>query len=239
MILPAIDLIDNKCVRLTQGDYEKVEYFSRTPLQTAIDYENEGFKWLHLVDLEGAKFGYPQNLETFRLIKKNTNLLIQYGGGVRSIETIEKLISFGVDRILISTLSIREKEQMKDLIKKFGSERFAFCWDGKFINGVFQVFDQGWLKSSELSLDELYQFYKDYLPSVIFITDITRDGMMSGANIELYKTLNKTYPKINIGASGGVTSLDEVHALKNFCSNVIIGKALLYGVINSQEAALC
>lgn len=239
MILPAIDLIGNRCVRLTQGDYEEVEYFSRTPLQIAKDYEREGFEWLHLVDLQGAKLGQPQNLATFESIKKNTNLLVQYGGGVRSLDTIEKLISIGVDRILISTLSIREKKKMKKLIKKFGSERFAFCWDGKFVNGVFQVFDQGWLKASDLSFEELYQFYEDCLPSVVFVTDISRDGMMSGSNIELYYSLKKKYPKMSIGASGGVTSLDEVQALKNICSNVIIGKALLYGEINSQEAAVC
>jgi phosphoribosylformimino-5-aminoimidazole carboxamide ribotide isomerase len=239
MILPAIDLIGNKCVRLTQGDYQEVEYFSRTPLQIAKDYEREGFKWLHLVDLEGAKFGQPQNLETFEIIKKNTDLLIQYGGGVRSLETIEELISIGVDRILISTLSIREKEKMKELMKKFGSEKFAFCWDGKFLNGEFQVFDQGWLKTSDLSFEELYQFYEDCLPSIVFVTDISRDGMMRGANIDLYYSLKKSYPIISIGASGGVTSLDEVQSLKNICSNVIIGKALLYGEINSQEAAQC
>lgn len=239
MILPAIDLIGNRCVRLTQGDYEEVEYFSRTPLQIAKDYEREGFEWLHLVDLQGAKLGQPQNLATFESIKKNTNLLVQYGGGVRSLDTIEKLISIGVDRILISTLSIREKKKMEKLIKKFGSERFAFCWDGKFVNGVFQVFDQGWLKASDLSFEELYQFYEDCLPSVVFVTDISRDGMMSGSNIELYYSLKKKYPKMSIGASGGVTSLDEVQALKNICSNVIIGKALLYGEINSQEAAVC
>lgn len=239
MIIPAIDLINNKCVRLTQGDYGNIEYFSQTPLQIAKDYEKEGFKWLHLVDLDGARLGQPQNLETFKVIKKSTNLLIQYGGGIRSIEAIEKLISIGVDRILISTFSIREKEKMKKLVKKFGCERFAFCWDGKFINDEFVVFDQGWLKTSDLSFEELYDFYAECLPSLVFVTDIACDGMMSGANIELYKHLKRVYPKLRIGASGGVRSLQEVQILNQTCSNVIIGKALLYGEINSKEAALC
>jgi phosphoribosylformimino-5-aminoimidazole carboxamide ribotide isomerase len=239
MILPAIDLIDNKCVRLTQGDYKKVEYFSKTPLEIAKDYERQGFLWLHLVDLEGAKIGQPVNLNTFEAIQRNTNLYIQYGGGVRSVDTIEKLITLGVDRILISTLSIREKERMRELIQKFGNERFAFCWDGRIIDDEFKIFDQGWLKTSDLSFKELFDFYEDCLPSVVFVTDISRDGMMSGANVELYESIKKTYPKLSLGASGGVNTLQEAKVLSKSCSNVIIGKALLYGEINIKEAALC
>ena len=239
MILPAIDLIDNKCVRLSQGDYKRVEYFSKTPLEIAKNYEKQGFRWLHLVDLEGAKIGQPVNLDTFKVIKRNTNLYIQYGGGVRSVDTIEKLITMGVDRILISTLSIRKKEEMRKLVKKFGSERFAFCWDGKFIDDEFKIFDQGWLEASDLGFKELFDFYEDCLPSIVFVTDISRDGMMSGANVDLYESIKKTFPKLSLGASGGVTTLQEVKALRKSCSNVIIGKALLYGDINIKEAALC
>ena len=164
MILPAIDLIDNKCVRLTQGDYNKVDFFKKSPLEIAKEYEDAGFEWLHLVDLEGAKNGEPVNLDTFLEIRKKTNLKIQYGGGIRSEDSIEKLLSLGVERVLISTLSIREKELMIKIIKKYGQQSFAFCWDGKETNEGFEVFDQGWLEKSHLSFNQLYDFYKDCLP---------------------------------------------------------------------------
>lgn len=239
MILPAIDLIKGKAVRLTQGDFNQEKIYPKTPVELAKDYEAQGYTFLHLVDLEGSKKGTPLNLQTLHAIKSETNLKVQYGGGLQSVAAIKMAFEMGADRVLISKFSFQKPEQMKKLMELFGPERFAFCWDGKIVDDKFVLFQNGWTEEIDLSFEALVEQYKESLPGIVFVTDIQRDGMLKGSNVELYKQLKTDFPFLPIGASGGVSNSEELYELKDYCDNVIIGKALLEGKIEPPQEFLC
>ena len=164
---------------------------------------------------------------------------MQYGGGLQSTASIKMAFEMGADRVLISKFSFQKPAQIKKLIKKYGSKRFAFCWDGKFIADKFTLFQNGWTEAVALSFDDLVESYRSFLPEIVFVTDIQRDGMLKGSNLELYKNLKKTYPFLPLGASGGVTETSELYELKELCDNVIIGKALLEKRLSPPVEFIC
>lgn len=230
-IFPAIDLIDGKAVRLYKGDYEKMTVYSDNPLLVAKDFEKKGAKHIHLVDLEGAKSGTTPNFSVVTQIKQNTNLFCEIGGGIRSMEIIEKYISAGIDRVILGTAAVTDHIFLENAVKKYG-EKIAVGVDIK--DGFVAV--KGWTEKSEQEAFAFCKRMEDLGVKTIISTDISRDGAMKGTNVDLYKKLAKELT-INIVASGGVSSIDDVKNVRKLgIYGAIIGKAYYTGDIDLSEA---
>ncbi len=231
VILPAIDLFDKKAVRLLKGDYENMTVYSDNPIEIARDFEKCGAKFIHMVDLEGAKDGTTPNIEIVKQIANETSLFIEIGGGIRNLETAEKYINAGVGRVILGTAAVENEEFLKSAVEKY-DEKVAVGADVK--DGYIAI--KGWLEKSALTLDEfLLKMQKIGVKNVI-CTDISKDGAMKGTNLPLYKDLSQKY-SLDITASGGVSTIDDVKALREMnIYGVIIGKAYYTGAIDLKEA---
>ncbi len=231
VILPAIDLFDKKAVRLFKGDYENMTVYSDNPIEIARDFEKCGAKFIHMVDLEGAKDGTTPNIEIVKQIASETSLFVEIGGGIRTLETAEKYINSGVGRVILGTAAVENEEFLKSAVKKYG-EKIAVGADVK--DGYIAI--KGWLEKSKITLDEfLLKMQKIGVKNVI-CTDISKDGAMKGTNLPLYKELSQKY-SLDITASGGVSTLDDVKALRKMdIYGAIIGKAYYTGAIDLKEA---
>ncbi|MBQ7128557.1 MAG: 1-(5-phosphoribosyl)-5-[Clostridia bacterium] len=231
IILPAIDLFDKKAVRLLKGDYENMTVYSDNPIEIARDFEKCGAKFIHMVDLEGAKDGTTPNIEIVKQIANETSLFIEIGGGIRNLETAEKYINAGVGRVILGTAAVENEEFLKSAVEKY-DEKVAVGADVK--DGYIAI--KGWLEKSALTLDEfLLKMQKIGVKNVI-CTDISKDGAMKGTNLPLYKDLSQKY-SLDITASGGVSTIDDVKALREMnIYGVIIGKAYYTGAIDLKEA---
>ena len=234
-IIPAIDLIDGKAVRLQKGDYNKVTVYSDSPAEVAESFERDGAKMLHVVDLDGAKDGTTANFDTVKEIIRRTGLSVEIGGGVRNIERVKKYIDIGVDRIIIGTAAVTDPDFLKEAVKLYG-EKIVVGVDVK--DGYVAI--KGWLEVSEVSCYDFCKTLCELGVKTVICTDISKDGMMSGTNLELYRDLNRRFG-MNIIASGGVSSIDDVCALKEMdIYGAILGKALYTGALDLSEAiALC
>ena len=231
IILPAIDLVQKKAVRLFKGDYEKMTVYSDSPLDVAKDFENCGAKYIHIVDLEGAKSGETPNLDVVSSIAQNTSLFVEVGGGIRNLETAEKYFSNGVSRVILGTAAVCDENFLKEAVKLYG-EKIAVGADVK--DSAIAI--KGWLEKSDYTLEAFFKKMQDIGVKNIICTDISKDGAMKGTNRELYKELSKKY-SLDITASGGVSSLDDVKALKEMdLYGAIIGKAYYTGAIDLKEA---
>ena len=231
IIFPAIDLFQGQAVRLFQGDYKKMTVYDKEPLNTAKKFESFGAEWLHIVDLEGAKTGEAVNIYTITKIISSCKLKCEIGGGVRSMKIIERYINSGVDRVVLGTAAVTEKNFAEDAVKNFG-EKIAVGVDIKNNN----VAIKGWQENSNIEAITFCERMQDIGVKTIICTDISKDGAMKGTNILLYKKLTEKL-KINIIASGGVSSLDDVKALAKLnLYGAIIGKAYYTGAINIKEA---
>lgn len=230
-ILPAIDLYEKKAVRLLHGDYNKMTVYSENPVEVAKAFEAAGAEIIHIVDLEGAKLGSTPNIDVVEQIVKNTSLFCEIGGGIRDIKTVEKYISIGVGRVIIGTAAVTDESFLSEAISRF-DDKIAVGAD--FRDGYIAI--KGWLDITELTLEDfLSKMCKMSVDNVI-VTDISKDGAMRGANIELYRELSEKYD-IKITASGGVSSLDDVIALRKAnLYGAIIGKAYYTDAINLSEA---
>ena len=230
-IFPAIDLFEGKAVRLYKGDYEKITVYSERPWEIAEDFAKSGAKFIHLVDLEGAKNGKTPNIETIKKIVSASGLFTEVGGGIRSMETVDTYLSSGVDRVILGTAALNDREFLKEALSKYG-ERIAVGADIK--DGKIAV--KGW---TETSNTDVYDFCADMEAlgvSTIICTDISKDGAMMGTNHELYRELTGRF-KINFIASGGVSSIEDVEKLTKLgIYGAIIGKAYYTGAINLGEA---
>jgi phosphoribosylformimino-5-aminoimidazole carboxamide ribotide isomerase len=230
-IFPAIDLYDGKAVRLLKGDYDKMTVYSDNPIEIARDFESKGAGFIHMVDLEGAKDGTTPNLETVKKIANETGLFTEIGGGIRSMETIEKYLENGVDRVILGTAAVENPEFLKLAIAKYG-ERIAVGVDIK--DGFVAI--KGWLEKSQYSGIEFCEMMQNIGVKTLICTDISKDGAMQGTNQELYKELSKRFD-IDIVASGGVSSIDDIKALRKLdLYGAIIGKAYYIGAIKLEEA---
>jgi phosphoribosylformimino-5-aminoimidazole carboxamide ribotide isomerase len=234
-IIPAIDIIGGACVRLYKGDYEKkIKYFD-DPVEVAGKWMECGAKWIHLIDLDGARTGFPQNLDVAVRIKEEHDALIEFGGGIRSLETLKVVLAAGVDKIIIGTRAIENLESLN---------RFYIKSHGKIIVSLDfgkenKVFKQGWLSGSDMDLFDLGKKIKDTGIDEVIITDISRDGTLEGVNINIIKEfLMKTHLEIYV--AGGVSGIDDIKKLKAIESygvkGIIIGKALYEEKINLREA---
>ncbi len=230
-IFPAIDLFDKKAVRLFKGNYNEMTIYSNSPLQVAKEFEKAGAKNIHLVDLQGAKSGVPENIDIIKQIAQNTNLFIEVGGGIRNMETIKKYISYGANRVILGTSAVTDEKFLDEALKEFG-DKIAVGADIK--NGVIAI--KGWLEESSYTVEDFFAKMEQKGVKTVICTDISKDGAMKGTNVELYKQLKNKY-KINIIASGGVSSIKDVENLyKEGVYGAIIGKAYYVGAIDLKEA---
>ena len=230
-IFPAIDLYSGKAVRLFKGDYSKMTVYSENPLEVARDFEQKGAEFIHLVDLEGAKDGTTPNFETIKSIAENTRLFTEIGGGIRSIETVEKYLGAGVNRVILGTAAVENQDFLKAAVNKYG-EKIAVGVDIK--DGFVAV--KGWTEASSYSCFDFFEKMRETGVKTLICTDISKDGAMQGTNRELYRELAEKFD-IDIVASGGVSTLDDIKALKKLgLYGAIIGKAYYIGAIDLKEA---
>ena len=230
-IFPAIDIYDKKAVRLLKGDYAQMTVYSDDPIEIARDFENCGAKYIHMVDLEGAKDGTTPNLEIVGDIAQNTDLFVEIGGGIRSMDTLDKYFGVGVDRAILGTAAINDRTFLESALKKYG-KKIAVGADVK--DGRIAI--KGWLETAPVTLDEFLSEMQALGVDTVICTDISKDGAMSGTNLEMYKELSEKY-SMNITASGGVSSLDDIKALRRMnLYGAIIGKAYYTGAIDLKEA---
>jgi len=231
LIYPAIDLFEKQAVRLYKGDYNQKTVYSNDPVSVAKDFKAAGASCIHLVDLEGAKEGTTPNFDIVKAIKKEVGLFCEIGGGIRNLETIKKYIDAKVDRVILGTAAVQNEDFVKDAVKLYG-DKIAVGIDIK--DGFVAI--KGWTETSSLDVFTFTKKMQDIGVKTMICTDISKDGAMQGTNRELYKELSSKY-SINIIASGGVSSIDDIKALKDMnLYGAIIGKAYYVGAINLKEA---
>ena len=230
-IFPAIDLYEHKAVRLFKGDYAEMTVYSDNPIEIARDFEAKGAKFIHIVDLEGAKNGETPNFDTVKEIAQNTGLFCEIGGGIRSLDTVEKYLSVGLDRVILGTAAVNDEEFLRTAVEKYG-DKIAVGVDIK--DGFVAV--KGWTEKSEYSCFDFCDKMRGIGVKTLICTDISRDGAMKGTNRALYKELSEKFD-MNITASGGVSSLEDIKALRQLkLYGAIIGKAYYIGAIDLCEA---
>ncbi len=231
-IIPAIDVIDGKAVRLEKGNFAKKKIYADHPLEVAKMFEDSGIEYLHLVDLDGAKIGAVKNQKILEDIKTNTNLIVDYGGGIRNLKDIESLFNSGADQINIGSLSIQNPELMYSFLETFDTKKIILSPD------VLQmkIVVNGWQESSEIHIFDYIQNYIQRGIEYYVCTDIEKDGMLTGSSINLYKAILSDFPKLKLIASGGVADIEEIAILKDAGLNgVIIGKAIYEGRISLKQ----
>lgn len=230
-IFPAIDIVKGSAVRLFKGDYNQMTVYSEHPEEIAKDFEKSGAKFLHLVDLEGAKDGTTPNIETVKKIRNACNMFIEIGGGIRSLDIIEAYLSVGVNRVILGTAAVNDEAFLKQAVSKYG-DKIAVGVDIK--DGFVAI--KGWTEKSAFSGLEFCEKMQNMGVKTIICTDISKDGAMKGTNRELYLELSKKL-NINIVASGGVSSLEDIKALKEInIYGAIIGKAYYTGAVKIADA---
>lgn len=230
-LYPAIDLYDGKAVRLYKGDYSQMTVYSDDPATIALDFKASGAECIHIVDLEGAKYGTTPNIEIIKDIIEQSGLFAEVGGGIRSMDVLEKYFSVGVGRAILGTAAVADEVFLKDAVSRFG-DKIAVGVDVK--DGMVAI--KGWVEKSEYTLDEFMSKLERLGVSTVICTDISKDGAMKGTNLSLYKSLSMRYG-VDVIASGGVSSLEDVRALAEMgIHGAIIGKAYYIGAINLTEA---
>ena len=230
IILPAIDIYEGKAVRLLKGDYDKLTVYSERPEEVGLEFKRCGAEWVHIVDLEGARSGETPNLSVITGIIEKCGLKAEVGGGIRSMAVIEKYLNAGVSRVVLGTAAVKDPQLLDEAVKRFG-ERIAVGVDIK--NKYVAI--KGWTEKSDLKAMDFCRDLQDRGVSTIVCTDISRDGAMKGTNVALYKRMSKSL-KLNIVASGGVSSEEDVKALREAgLYGAIIGKAYYTGAIDLKK----
>jgi len=232
IIIPALDIIDGKAVRLTGGDFNQSKIYSDDCLSMARKFEDAGLKYLHLVDLDGAKNKKVTNLKILEDIAAGTSLRIDFGGGVKSGEDVSAVLNAGADRCTVGTIAATHPEKLKEWIDGFGINRFLIGADVRDES----IMVKGWMEEGGITLFDFLKKMKSFDLTRFFCTEISRDGMMKGPAISLYKKILKNFPDIELIASGGVSCLDDLHTLKNAgLYGAIVGKAIYEGAIKLEE----
>lgn len=235
-IIPATDIIDGQCVRLTQGDYARQKTYYRNPLEAALHFEEAGIRRLHLVDLDGAKVAEPRNLAVLERIAARTALEVQYGGGIKSRQALADVFSAGARRAICGSIAVREPELFAAWLTEFGAERLILGADVR--DGAVAI--QGWLKSSTQTAPELIERFTPQGLSQVICTDISRDGMLCGPSAAFYADLQAQFPTIEITVSGGISSMNDIEELDRLgLGSVIVGKALYEGRITLKDLTRC
>lgn len=230
-VFPAIDLVGGKAVRLFKGDYDKMTVYSNHPEEIARDFVNEGAGHIHIVDLEGARDGNTPNFETVCRIKNESGAFCEIGGGIRSMDIVEKYISAGIDRVILGTAAVKDEDFLKEALSRYG-DRIAVGVDIR--DGCVAV--KGWLEKTSFEAMDFCRKMKDLGVRTIICTDISKDGAMQGTNRALYKKLKEELD-IDITASGGVSTMDDVVTLTEMgVYGIIIGKAYYTGAVDLKQA---
>ncbi|EGM76070.1 phosphoribosylformimino-5-aminoimidazole carboxamide ribotide isomerase [Rheinheimera sp. A13L] len=241
MIIPAIDLIQGKTVRLYQGSYDKTTEYQQTPLQLRDLYAEAGAGILHLVDLTGAKNAADRQLELLTSLMKNAPLPVQVGGGVRTAADVEQLLAAGASRVVVGSVAIREPETVQGWLRTYGGDKIVLALDVSInAKGDKTLPSHGWIEESTITLEQVLDGFIAAGAKHVLCTDISKDGTLQGPNVALYAELVQNYPQIQWQASGGVGSLADIKALKpTGVAGVILGRALLEGKFTAQEAIQC
>ena len=235
-LIPAIDILDGKCVRLSKGDYSTKKVYNENPLEIAKTFEDNGIQYLHLVDLDGAKSQHIVNYKVLECICAKTNLKVDFGGGLKSDEDLKIAFESGANQVTGGSIAVKSPEVFKDWLKHYGSEKIILGADFK----DRKIATSGWLETSKLDVVDFIKNYEEKGVSYVICTDISKDGMLEGTSNDLYmEIITKT--TINLIASGGVSSLDDLIKLRELgCEGAIIGKALYEGkIILKQLQDLC
>jgi phosphoribosylformimino-5-aminoimidazole carboxamide ribotide isomerase len=234
-IIPAIDLIDGKCVRLTKGDYDQKKVYNENPVEVAKQFEAAGITRLHMVDLDGAKAGNIVNLKVLEAVASQTKLIIDFGGGVKKITDVEDVLNAGAAIVTIGSMAVKQPQMLEEWLMEFGANKFLIGAD--VLNEKIKI--SGWLEDGGINIFDFIGKMIGLGVTNIFCTDISKDGAMQGPSIELYKKIMAEHPEINLIASGGVTDIDDVYTLKTIgCSGAIIGKAIYEGNISLAQLSI-
>lgn len=231
-IIPAIDIIEGKCVRLTEGDYAQKKIYNENPLEVALQFQDAGIKRLHLVDLDGAKSGRIMNWKVLELLTSKTSLEIDFGGGIKKEEDVRIVLNSGAIWATVGSIAVKDKASFIKWIELFGAERFVL---GADVKGE-KIAVGGWLETSDINI---YDFIADYLAhgiQQIFCTDISKDGRLEGPSVDLYRSLIDKNKDLCLIASGGVSSMQDLVTLRDIgCTGAIVGKAIYEGKISIKQ----
>lgn len=231
-IIPAIDIIDGKCVRLTEGDYAQKKIYNKHPLEVAKKFEDAGLQRLHLVDLDGAKAGAVKNWKVLETIAAKTSLVIDFGGGIKREEDVKIVFSSGAALATVGSIAVKDEERFVSWLKQFGAGKFLLGADVK----KEKIAISGWLETTDIWIYDFIEKYIAHKVQQIFCTDVSKDGKLEGPSIELYKNILTKFPKLHFIASGGVSSIRDLEELQNIgCSAAIVGKAIYEGRISLNE----
>ena len=233
IVYPAIDLINGKCVRLYKGNFSQCTTYEADPVEIAKKYRKQGAKWLHLVDLDGAKNPEDRQTDLITKIIREGGMSVQTGGGIRSLFDVQALINAGAERVVIGSLAIKNPDLVKEAIATFGPDRICLAADVIKQNDIYKIVVSGWHESSTICLNDFLANYQEAVNHVL-CTDISKDGTMQGCNFSLYQDLAQKFPDLAIQASGGVSTLQDLENLTT--DGVIIGKALYEGTFTLNEA---
>lgn len=232
IIIPAIDIIGGKCVRLTKGDYAQQKVYSNNPVEVAKQFADAGIERLHVVDLDGAKAGKIANLAVLENIAAATTLKIDFGGGVKTIEDVEHIFEAGAAMVTIGSLAVKQPQLLEEWLMEFGADRFFIGAD--VLDEKIKI--SGWLEDTNLDIFEFIGSMISLGAVNIFCTDISKDGVLQGPSADLYKKIMEQHPEIQLVASGGVSNINDVKELRAIgCTGAIIGKAIYEGNVTLHE----
>ena len=233
-IIPAIDIIEGKCVRLTKGDYSQKKIYNEHPLEVARQFEDAGLRRLHLVDLDGAKAGAVKNWKVLESIAGKTSLQIDFGGGVKSAKDVEIIFECGANWATVGSMAVKNEKEFLAWLQQFGAGKFVLGADVK----EEKIAVSGWTETTDIWVYDFIQKYLEHGIQQLFCTDVAKDGLLQGPSTALYKSIITKFPKLHFIASGGVSSLQDLDELRNTgCKGAIVGKAIYEGRINLQELA--
>jgi len=241
VIIPAIDLIDGQVVRLYQGDYDQKTNYQTNAQERQKIYADAGAKVMHFVDLDGAKDSSKRQLSTLKTVVNHESMIIQVGGGIRSKEDVEQLLELGANRVVIGSLAIKQPALVREWLIEFGAEKIVLALDVKIDEqGNKTLPTHGWIEDSGVNLEDLLESYIEVGLKHVLCTDISKDGTLTGTNVDLYTELCQQYPSIAWQASGGIGNLDDIKALiPTGVEGVILGRSLLEGKFTVEEAIAC
>ena len=232
ILIPAIDLMNNQCVRLSQGDFDTQTVYSNDPVQTARKFEESGFTHLHMVDLDGAKKKTPVHLEMLRAVSAATGLFIDFSGGIRNADQARQVFEMGASAITIGSMAVHDPETSETILKEHGPEKVIL---GADVKNEF-IATAGWLEQSDKDIFSFLEFWLEKGFSKVMITDVSKDGMMLGPSLELYRKVLERFPDIRLIASGGIATMDDIYQLDALgCYGAITGKALYEGKLKDKE----
>lgn len=231
-IIPAIDIIEGKCVRLTQGDYGQKKIYNEHPLEVARQFEDNGLLRLHLVDLDGAKAGAVKNWKVLETIAGKTKLVIDFGGGIKTEKDLEIVYGSGATLATIGSLAVKDEELFSQWLLQYGADKFLLGADVK----DEKIAVSGWVETTDIWIYDFLQKYIEKGVKQVFCTDVSKDGLLQGPSLELYKNILEKFPGLQFIASGGVSSLRDIDELENIgCQAVIIGKAIYEGRVSLAD----